>query len=69
MRRQGKQRVGPREIEGRGVEVRKDGHTTEEVLDALGDAAVDDPPPLDALLQDAKNLQREKWDWALPDRR
>lgn len=54
-------------LAGPGVEVRKDGHTTEEVLDALGDAAVDDPPPLDALLQDAKNLQREKWDWALPD--
>lgn len=54
-------------LAGPGVEVRKDGHTTEEVLDALGDAAVDEPPPLDVLLQDAKNLQREKWDWALPD--
>ena len=52
---------------GPGVEVRKDGHTTEDVLDALSDAAVDEPPPLDVLLEDAKNLQREKWDWALPD--
>ena len=32
----------------------------------LGDAAVDEPPPLDDLLQNAKNLEREKWDWALP---
>ena len=28
---------------------------------------MDEPPPLDLLLADVKNLQREKWDWALPD--
>lgn len=53
---------------GPGVEVLKGGHTTEEVLDALIDAAVDEPPPLGVLLADVQNLQREKWDWALPDR-
>ena len=51
---------------GPGVEVRLDGRSVREILDVLGDAAVDEPPPLDDLLQDAKNLEREKWDWALP---
>jgi ATP-dependent helicase Lhr and Lhr-like helicase len=51
---------------GPGVEARLDGRSAQEVLDVLGDAAVDEPPPLDILLQDAKNLEREKWDWALP---
>lgn len=53
---------------GPGVEVLKGQHTTEDIVDALFDAAVDDTPPLDLLLADVKNLQREKWDWALPDR-
>ena len=26
-----------------------------------------EPPPLDLLLENVQNLQREKWDWALPD--
>jgi ATP-dependent Lhr-like helicase len=52
---------------GPGVEVQKGKHTTEDVLDALIDSGVDEPPPLDILLADVKNLQREKWDWALPD--
>lgn len=52
---------------GPGVEVLKGRHTTEEVLDALIDAGIDEPPPLDMLLDDVRNLQREKWDWALPD--
>lgn len=51
---------------GPGVEVRLDGGSVNEVLDVLGDAAVDEPPPLEELLKDAKNLEREKWDWALP---
>lgn len=49
------------------VEVTKRGRTVEDMLDALLDAAIDEPPPLDMLLENAKNLQREKWDWALPD--
>jgi ATP-dependent helicase Lhr and Lhr-like helicase len=52
---------------GPGVEVQKGRHSTEDVLDALVDAAVDETPPLDLLLADVRNLQREKWDWALPD--
>lgn len=53
---------------GPGVEVLKGQHTTEDILDVLYDAGVDETPPLDVLLADVKNLQREKWDWALPDR-
>lgn len=53
---------------GPGVEVMNAQHTVEEILDVLYDAGVDDIPPLDMLLTDVKNLQREKWDWALPDR-
>ena len=41
-------------------------HTTQDILDVLADTAVDETPPLDMLLADVKNLQREKWDWALP---
>lgn len=52
---------------GPGVEVRKDGHSTQDVLDVLADAAVAEAPPLDLLLADVHNLQREKWDWALRD--
>ena len=52
---------------GPGVEVLKGDHSTEDILDALIDAGMDEPPPLDILLADVKNLQREKWDWALPD--
>ena len=36
-------------------------------MDALGDVAVDAPPPQDILLSDVQNLTREKWDRALPD--
>ncbi|MCP5285412.1 MAG: DEAD/DEAH box helicase [Burkholderiaceae bacterium] len=52
---------------GPGVEVLKGQHTTEDVLDAVFDAGIDDDPSLDALLVDVSNMQREKWDWALPD--
>lgn len=53
---------------GPGVEVLKGpSTTTDEIVDVLMDVAVDETPPLDVLLANAKNLQREKWDWALPD--
>lgn len=53
---------------GPGVEVLKTADTSvEDIVDVLIDAAVDETPPLDVLLANAKNLQREKWDWALPD--
>lgn len=53
---------------GPGVEVLKGpSTTTDEIVDVLMDAAVDDTPPLEVLLANSKNLQREKWDWALPE--
>lgn len=52
---------------GPGVEIQKGIRATQDILDALGDAAMDETPPLDVLLADVKNLRREKWDWALPD--
>lgn len=52
---------------GPGVEVQKGQHKVEDILDALIDAGIDEAPPLDVLMEDVKNLQREKWDWALPD--
>lgn len=52
---------------GPGVEVLKRSSTPAEIVDVLVDAAVHEAPPLDMLLANAKNLQREKWDWALPD--
>jgi ATP-dependent helicase Lhr and Lhr-like helicase len=52
---------------GIGVEVRKSGHSVDEVLAVLQDAAHSEIPPLDLLLENVQNLQREKWDWALPD--
>lgn len=55
-------------LAGPGIEVVKGGSNTEGIVDALIDAALDEPPPLDMLLADVSNLQREKWDWALPDR-
>lgn len=52
---------------GPGIEVIKGDSSIEGIVDVLVDTAVDDPPPLDMLLADVCNLQREKWDWALPD--
>lgn len=52
---------------GPGIEIRKDKSDMEDIMAALVDAAVDEPPSLGVLLADASNLRREKWDWALPD--
>ena len=52
---------------GPGIEVLKGQKSVEDIVDALIDAAADEVPPIDVLLADVKNLQREKWDWALPD--
>ncbi len=52
---------------GPGVEVMKGAHSADDIVDALVDAGVDESPPLDVLLAEVKNLQREKWDWTLPD--
>lgn len=50
-----------------GIEIQKLERSTSEVIEMVLDAAVEDVPELDVLLADAKNLRREKWDWALPD--
>ena len=52
---------------GPGIEVFKGQNGIDAVVDAMLDAGMDEPPPLDTLLEDVNNLQREKWDWALPD--
>lgn len=53
-------------LAGPGVEVAKGQYSVDQIEDMLGDAAVDEVPPLNLLLHGASNLQREKWDWALP---
>lgn len=51
---------------GPGIEVVKDNYTTQNILDALVDAALAEQPSESELLEGARNLEREKWDWALP---
>lgn len=51
---------------GPGIEVMKGEKTVDNILDALLDSALAEQPTLAALLEGAKNLEREKWDWALP---
>ena len=51
---------------GPGVEVVKGGHSIDHILDALLDAALVEQPSPGELLEGARNLEREKWDWALP---
>lgn len=53
--------------DGPGVEVSRAGFSEDDILDALLDVSTSDAPSLDDLLSDTLNLQREKWDWALPD--
>jgi ATP-dependent Lhr-like helicase len=57
----------PANAAGPGVEVHKGQRSTPEFLGALHDLDAEEIPALDILFSDAKNLQREKWDWALPD--
>ena len=52
---------------GPGIEIHKGGHSVDKILAVLQEAAVNEVPPLDSLLENVQNLQREKWDWALPD--
>ena len=51
---------------GPGIEVVKGGRTVDNILDALLDAALAQQPSVNELLKGARNLEREKWDWALP---
>jgi ATP-dependent Lhr-like helicase len=50
-----------------GVEVQKGDMTGEEIRAVIADTASCEVPDAETLLADAHNLQREKWDWALPD--
>lgn len=50
-----------------GVEVQKGSQSMDEVIQLLVNIHIDEKPSLDVLLANAKNLQREKWDWALPE--
>lgn len=54
-------------IAGPGVEVIKAGRSRDDIVSALFDVVRDELPSSDILLQDATNLQKQKWDWALPD--
>lgn len=57
----------PANAAGPGVEFRKGQRAIPELFEALCHFADEEVPDLGILLADAKNLQREKWDWALPD--
>jgi ATP-dependent Lhr-like helicase len=56
----------PANAAGPGVEVHKGQRSIPEFFFALCHLADEEVPNLDILLADTKNLQREKWDWALP---
>lgn len=49
-----------------GVEVRKASDGKEDVMDRIRNVASHPAPRVGELLTRASNLQREKWDWALP---
>lgn len=53
-------------LAGPGFEVRKEGRSVEDLLDAIFDFTLDEGAPADALLTGVDNLERQKWDWALP---
>ena len=49
------------------VEIEKGSRNTAEFTQFLATLVTQPLPPLDTLLKEVKNLQHEKWDWALPD--
>ena len=48
------------------VEVQKKGSTTAKIIDVLRKAGRSEAPSIELLLSNTSNLQRAKWDWALP---
>ena len=52
---------------GPGIEVPKHHESAHEIAAVLLEIGASATPSLEYLLADAKNLQREKWDWSLPD--
>lgn len=53
-------------VAGPGVEVMKGSRSQEEIVAVLAQVVARPPPSIEELLQDAQNLERQKWDWALP---
>lgn len=49
-----------------GVEITLGGRSLDELAEILTDIGMDGIPSLDVLLANSRNLQRQKWDWALP---
>jgi ATP-dependent Lhr-like helicase len=49
-----------------GVEIRRDHRSLEDIVDLLADISSEAVPPIDELLANTGNLQREKWDGLLP---
>ncbi|RQO54472.1 DEAD/DEAH box helicase [Paucibacter sp. KBW04] len=52
---------------GPGIEVQKAHWSIRDIFEVLLDLANSEPPSFEQMLDDVSNLQREKWDWALPD--
>jgi ATP-dependent Lhr-like helicase len=48
------------------IEIPKKGLSTNKIINVLTEASLGEVPDLDILLSKASNLQRAKWDWALP---
>jgi ATP-dependent Lhr-like helicase len=48
------------------IEIPKKGLSTKKIVSALTQASLSEVPSVDVLLSKASNLQRAKWDWALP---
>ena len=53
---------------GLGVEISKNSRSMNEIAEAITKIPFADDIPLGQLFAKSKNLQREKWDWALPDK-
>ena len=49
-----------------GVDVSRGERSWDDIRACIHDLARSEVPPVEVLLADAKNLLREKWDWALP---
>ena len=52
---------------GLGVEIQKGNRSMTEVIDLITCIRCNEDIPLDILLAKSQNLQREKWDWVLPE--
>jgi ATP-dependent Lhr-like helicase len=52
---------------GLGVEIHKNNRSMEEIVELITRIPVNGDIPLDQLLAKSKNLQREKWNWVLPE--